>query len=273
MSACETYLTDMHLYIDGELPAGRVLEFEKHLMECPECQARYQNLRAVVDVIRGAKPLYDEPEGSLAKARALVERHEMAGTWMRVAAAVLVALGAGVAAWLLIRPATPARFPEFASESHRRYASSRMRLGIASSRPEVVSAWLQQRVDFPLELPDYPLGPGLQKRYRLVGGGLLQYGGERVAYIAYEMDRKPISLLMASTSRAATTGGAVYRSGRLTFRFFDREGLKVITWTDRGIHYGLVSELGARGAESCVICHGRDADRRVIEELKPGHRE
>jgi anti-sigma factor RsiW len=263
----------MHLYIDGELPPAEVLEFEKHLMECPGCRTQYERLRTVVDLIRGAKPLYDAPESSRVKAYSLVRRREATDTWLRMAAAVLVAAGLGLSAWLLARPVTPAHFPEFAADVHRQYAAARTRLGITSSKPEAVSAWLQSRVDFPLELPDYPVGPGGRKLYGLVGAGLLQYAGERVAYVAYEMDHQPISLLMASTPQAAPSGGDVYRSGKLTFRFFDRQGLKVITWTDRGIHYGLVSEMGARGAESCVICHGREGDRRVIEELKPGRRE
>jgi hypothetical protein len=86
------------------------------------------------------------------------------------------------------------------------------------------------------------------------------------------MDRTPITLLMTSDPVAAPSGGVVYRSGALTFHFTDRKGLKLIAWTDRGIHYSLVSELGARGAESCIICHGRDDDRRVIEELRPGRK-
>ena len=65
------------------------------------------------------------------------------------------------------------------------------------------------------------------------------------------------------------SSGTVYRSGALTFRFSDIEGLRLIAWTDRGIHYSLVSESGGRGAESCIICHGRSGERRLIDDLKP----
>ena len=58
----------------------------------------------------------------------------------------------------------------------------------------------------------------------------------------------------------------------ITVNYLVSKGLKLIAWTDRGIHYSLVSELGARGAESCIICHGRDDDRRVIEEPRPGRK-
>jgi hypothetical protein len=48
-------------------------------------------------------------------------------------------------------------------------------------------------VRFHLTLPNYPEGG--PKRYALVGARLMQYRGEDVAYLAYEMDRKPISLI------------------------------------------------------------------------------
>ncbi|MCX6620395.1 MAG: zf-HC2 domain-containing protein [Acidobacteria bacterium] len=259
MSGCTENARQVHRYLDGELPDTEALAFEHHLMDRGHCQARYQNLRAVADLVRGAKPLYDVPESSLAGARALVAGHEHARRWnwrLRAAAAILVILGAGGLGSLLARRAAAAHFPEFAVKAHRRYSTADMPLAIVSSRPDLVSAWLRRRVGFPLQLPEYPVIAGASKAYRLVGAGLLPFGGSDVAFVAYEMDHKPISLLMASTSQAASSGGSLYRSGGLLFRFFEAGSLHVIAWTDHNIHYCLVSELGARGAESCLICHG-----------------
>jgi anti-sigma factor RsiW len=184
-----------------------------------------------------------------------------------VAAAVVCFLGL-----LLVSPSSAREFRAFAVDSHLRYVKGSMPLDITSADPETVSRWLGGRLPFHLQWPDYPLDGGKAKRYRLTGARLLQYANSDVAFLAYEMDRTPITLLMTSDPVAAPSGGVVYRSGALTFHFTDRKGLKLIAWTDRGIHYSLVSELGARGAESCIICHGRDDDRRVIEELRPGRK-
>jgi len=173
---------------------------------------------------------------------------------------------------LLIPSPSASEFNEFAAGSHLRYAKGAMPLDVASSEPEVVSRWLSTRLPFHLQLPNYPEGRGEPKRYRLVGARLLQYRNRDVAFLAYEMDHRPISLLMTSDPVATPSNGTVYRSGALAFHFSDRKGLKLIAWTDRGLHYSLVSELGANGAESCMICHGGEGQRRVIEELKPGHR-
>jgi anti-sigma factor RsiW len=272
MSACDrVQQQDLHLYLDNELSPAELLEVEKHLMECAACRAAYETLRSVVDVVRGAQPLYEAPAASFKKAQRIVERRQRARSRYAAAAAAAAAVVCFLAL-LLVSPSSAGEFREFAVDSHLRYARGAMPLDISSTDPDRVSRWLGARLPFRLQLPDYPLDGGTAKRYQLTGARLLQYANRDVAFLAYEMEHKPISLLMTSDPVAAPSGGTVYRSGALTFHFTDRKGLKLIAWTDRGIHYSLVSELGARGAESCIICHGRDDDRRVIEELRLGRK-
>ena len=178
MSGCGENTRKFHLYLDSELPAAEALEFERHLMDCRDCQGRYQNLRSVADMVRGAKPLYDVPDSSLAGARALVANHERSRRWhwqLSAAAAVLIVAGAGVLGTVLAHHGASSGFPDFAVQAHDRYASSGMPLAVVSSRPEVVSGWLRQRLAFPLELPQYPAIPGQTKPYRLVGAGVLPF--------------------------------------------------------------------------------------------------
>lgn len=272
MSSCAETRQKIHLYVDDELPAAEILELEKHLVECPTCSAEYQDVRAVVDTVRGAKPLYDVPESSLAAARAILSADRAAPRWNWRAAAILVAAGLGALAMFWLWPDRGPQFAAFAADTHLRYARGAMPLDVASGNPDVVSRWLRARLPFHVDLPDYPVEPGERKRYRLVGARLLQYVDDDVGYLAYEMDGKPISLLLASTARAAPSGGDVYRSGSLAFHFTYHKGLKVISWTDSGVHYALVSDGTARGAESCVICHGSAAERRVIEQIPEANR-
>ena len=65
-----------------------------------------------------------------------------------------------------------------------------------------------------LDLPNYPEG-GAQTD-ALAGARLMQYRGENVAYVAYEMDSKPISLLISSSERIMPSSAESYRSGGLT---------------------------------------------------------
>ncbi len=275
MNACDEARLMVHLYIDGELSPEEILEFENHLMDCERCRAEYHNTRTVVDTVRGARPLYETPAASLRKAAALIERHNRGRRWFirfeAVAAAVILAAAGGLLLWWS-QNAGAGGFAALAAETHREYEAGRLPLDVVSSDPETVSAWLRFHVPFHIDLPDYPVGAGEHKPYRLVGARRLAYGNDIAAYLAYEMNGRPISLLLSSSPDAAPSGGEIYRSGRLIFHFTDENGLRVISWTDRGLHYSLVSELGAGGAESCAICHGSAGERRVIDQLQPNHR-
>lgn len=266
---CAEIRSKIHLYLDGELPQGDVLELERHLLECGPCNAEYQSLRAVVDTLRGARPLYEPPEGSFEAVRTMVCRHGAVRPLFRVAAAAASIAIVGLLLLLWWEAFRTPRFDAFAADSHLRYAKGAMPLDVASDKPEDVSRWLRSRLPFSLELPDHPVGPGERKPYRLVGARLLQFVNDDVGYLAYEMNGRPISLLLASSPGAAPSGGEILRSGKLVFHFTQHKGLKVISWTDRGLHYSLVSELAARGVESCVICHGSAAGRRMIEGFAP----
>jgi hypothetical protein len=95
----------------------------------------------------------------------------------------------------------------------------------------------------------------------------MQYRGDDLAYLAYEMDGKPISLLISSSSRVAPSGGENYQAGGLMFYFSSDQGLRIITWKDKGLTYAQVSDLDVKGAESCAICHGAEGEYRKFEGL------
>jgi anti-sigma factor RsiW len=267
MLSCSEIRPRIALYVDREVNGAEALEFEAHLTECAECRREYDDLRETVDAVRGACPIYEVPERSYAAVQGMVadwERRQRQARWVPAvaAAAVLVAV---LAAWWV--SAARSGYEQFAAQVHRDFARGTFPLDVASDQPPVVSSWLEPRVPFHLTLPNYPKGG--TKRYALIGARLMQYRGEEVAYLAYEMDRKPISLLISSSSssRIMPSVGESYRSGGLTFYFSSQEGLRIITWKDKGLSYALVSDLDVKGAESCAICHGGAGERRKFEGL------
>lgn len=264
MMGCSEIRPRIALYVDREVTGAEALDLEAHLTECVECRREYDELRGTVDAVRGASPLYELPERSYAAVEGSVAdwaRRQRQRRWVPAvaAAAVLVMV---VMAWAW---AGRSGYEKFAAQAHRNYARGAFPLDVASSQPQVVSDWLEPRVPFHLTLPNYPEGG--PKRYSLAGARLMQYRGEDVAYVAYEMDRKPISLLISSSSRIVPSGGESYRSGGLTFYFSSEQGLRIITWKDKGLTYAQVSDLDVQGAESCVICHGAEGERRKFEGL------
>jgi anti-sigma factor RsiW len=269
MMSCSEIRPRIALYVDREVTGAEALEFEAHLSECAECRRAYDDLRETVDAVLGASPLYEAPERSYAAVQGIVadwERRQKLRHWLAAAPAVAAALLiAVVTAWV---STGRSGYEQFAAQAHRNYARGAFPLDVASGEPQVVSNWLEPRVPFHLTLPNYPEGG--PKRYALAGARLMQYHGEDVAYLAYEMDRKPISLLISSSSRITPSGGESYQSGGLTFYFSSEQGLRIITWKDKGLAYALVSDLDVKGAESCVICHGAEGERRKFEGLGKG---
>jgi anti-sigma factor RsiW len=102
----------------------------------------------------------------------------------------------------------------------------------------------------------------------LMGGRLVAFHGDYAAYVAHRMDERPISLLVTSASAVQPEGGVRVSSGAFTFHLESVAGLKVISWTDRGLTYALVSDLREDGAQSCLVCHGTEPERRKLDGLR-----
>jgi anti-sigma factor RsiW len=192
--------------------------------------------------------------------------------WRAIAAGLAAAAVAG-ALWVVVRSdrtaVTPPiqEFSALAARTHLRYTQGQLPLEVDSDRPDTVSRWFDGRVPFHLELPDYPVDPGERKPYALAGGRLLSFKGDSAAFVAYRMGSRPISLLVTSATVVQPAGGQVVASGNLRFHVEAVDGLKVITWTDKGLTYGLASALDVDGAESCMVCHGAPHERRKVEPL------
>jgi anti-sigma factor RsiW len=265
MNDCANILPRISLYVDSEFTGTEVLEIEAHLTVCDECKRAYDSLRETVDAVRGASPLYEAPDHSYALIEENVrswDARQRRQRWVSLSAAAAVFIALLSVAWW---KAVPTGYESFAAQAHLDFARGAFPLDVNSNQPQTVSNWLEPRVPFHLTLPNYPEG-GV-KRYSMSGARLMQYRGENVAYLAYEMDHKPISLLIAASSRIAPSGGETYQASGLTFYFRSEKGLRIITWRDKGLTYAQVSDLNVNGAESCVICHGKDGERPKFEGL------
>ncbi len=268
MIACAEAAASIPLYIDNELTIGEMLLVEKHLEECRACRDRFDRLRSVADNLRAAAPLYVPSPEAVRQVRDLVAAHTRAD-WRRrflAAAAAVFVLVSIPAVYLLSRRSSDA-FTDFAAAAHLRYVTGAAPLDVSTDRPELVSRWFARRLPFQFQVPDYVNRPDSAKRYSLTGARLLEYRNQDVAYLAYRMNERPISLLVSSSRGVVPEGGQIFNTGGIDFHFSSDRGLRLIAWRDRALSYAIVSDLDVTGAESCVICHGSPADRRKIERL------
>jgi len=299
MSRCETIRSQMFFYLDDELHGRELSDFERHLEDCLECRSLCHQERCIIESVRAARPMYmaspelrdriadlleQAPEPYVASSPLRDRVQQILGfdqrtaaprfafprmlSWAFVLAAVLFA-----GFWILRpRPATPtpSEFAMMAVDTHSRRIRNQLPLEIETASPAEISDWFSGKVPFSLKLPTYQENSGQEKLYHLEGARLVGFKNDYAAFVAYRMRNRPITLVVTSNRVAMPSGGEEIPSKGLKFHYDAINGLKVITWADRGLTYALVSDLEERGQQSCIVCHEGAKDRDFTENFKLG---
>lgn len=290
MKGCDDTRASIAFYLDDELCDADRSRFEAHVAACAECRDALDAERNLLGEVRRSAPLYTAPDSLRSEVervlrdapvplvappglRRRVESSLGAADRRRraVAAAAAVVL-AVMAIWAVATHEAPAPSSEFARmavDVHMRYLRGGLPLEIETSSAAAVSAWFVDKVPFRLELPNYQEISGQDRLYTLDGARLVGFEDDYAAYVAYTMGARRISLVVTSSEVARPSGGEEVVSKGLTFHCDAVNGLKVISWSDRGLTYALVSDLEERGQASCIVCHTGTQDRDFIESLKP----
>jgi anti-sigma factor RsiW len=273
VSGCEVFRRVLGAAVDGELEGEEGAALEAHSASCIACRRLLEEERVLARELRRLLPRPEAPLDLRERMTALLAETPGAPRaarahvyWAGAAAAVVLLAVAVQLARGPARSGPPSALATAAADAHLRFLSGQLPLEVGSSSGEEVTRWFQGRVPFHLTLPDYPIGPGERKFYRMLGGRLVNVGGDYGAFVAYRLDdERPISLLVTSTGTQRPSGGEVTSFGNLIFHQQSVNGLKVITWSDNGLSYALASDLTVQGARSCMVCHGSPEERRRIE--------
>ena len=276
---------DLLRYLDNQLSGQELETFCAHLQNCLTCKVRLEEERRLSAVLHRSRPLYRAPEELRRQMSDILEQQSAAGgkariyeRLLRIPRRPLLNRGRHLPSWGMwvptlvvltlclifapgvVRRVHAANYVETAVAVHRSYLEGSLLQEIQSDSPTLVSAWFAGKVPFDFRLP---AARDSNPVYRLAGARLVSYRGHNAALVIYETQKEKISLLVASTKCAAIAGGDEVRSGNLLFHYFGRENLKVITWSNHGLSYALVSSLSASARESCLVCHQNMADRDV----------
>jgi anti-sigma factor RsiW len=297
INSCDQIRIQMGFYLDDELHQGEREEFEAHLENCAGCREVCEQEEQLLLYVRASRPLYkaseelhdwlertisasQEPITASYNLRERIQdvlkhggslRFELRLSRLLALAAVLFFVGfAGF--WLIRREQNriprPSDFALMAVETHLRRLRGQLPLEVISDSPEMISTWFTGKVPFKLQLPNYQESSRQEKLYHLEGARLVALNNDYAAYVAYKMKQSPITLVVTANSVAMPSGGEEIVSKGLKFHYDSINGLKVITWSDRGLTYALVSDLEERGQQSCLVCHAGTKDRDFIEGLK-----
>jgi anti-sigma factor RsiW len=289
MNPCDEIRNRMDFYLDDELRDDERAAFEAHLKDCQACRNLLASEQQFLQSLRQASPLYKTPDhlrssieqilrGRAQPPASRLYRFVRGCAWQMGSAfgssghrriAIFTAIGfvllAGI--FFLIKPGkesrikSPSEFALMAVEIHLRHLRGQLPLEITSASPDDISKWFQGKVPFSLKLPNYQESSGQDKLYKLEGARLVNFKNDYAAYVAYQMQMRPISLVVTSDKVASPSGGEEIVSKGITFHYDSIDGLKVITWSDRGLTYALVSDLEERGQQSCIVCHQGTRDR------------
>lgn len=264
------------MYLDDELQGTERAAVEAHLSECESCAGIFSREQNFLKTVREGGQLYVAPPELRARVQqALNPRRSSRFSWMVAAAAVLLVLLLPVIVWRVVKQGNqPEKGPAggfalMAADTHLRHVRGQLPLEVESVSPQDISSWFGNKVNFSVKLPNYQESSGQEKLYVLEGARLVNFQNEYAAYVAYQMKERPISLVITSASAVEPTGGEVIATRGLVFHYNAIDGLKVLTWKDRGLTYALVSDLEERGQQSCIVCHEGTKDRDFIEPLKP----
>lgn len=221
---------ELHVYVDGELPADRRQAVETWLASHPEDAARVAAWRAQAESIRaryGAVASEPVPK-RLALARITRSRRSWTAA---AAAAVLVAfIAGGVTGWAARGASTeapPSAFQMFAAEAlaaHRLYiAEVRHPIEVTAAESHLVP-WLSRRVGTSLRAPDLEAF-----KLKLLGGRLLPGPNGPAALFMYEGPSGERFTLYASKLPAPQTA----------FRYSVTDRFSAAHWVESEIGYVL----------------------------------
>jgi len=300
MNQCDNIRTQIVFYLDDELQASEVKALEAHLIECDGCRELVDNERRFFTALRGSQPLSPaspelrarvervlsdgpSPYNAPAELRVRIRRTlsqlgtsttELVGARSAPLVIGLVTIVLLIGVWYASKKSNtelnpPSDFAMMAVNNHQRHLRGQLPLETTADAPEEISDWFAGKVPFRVTLPNYQESSGQEKLYELEGARLVGYRNDYAAYVAYSMRKRPISLVMTSDAVARPSGGEQIVSNGITFHYDAINGLKVISWSDRGLTYALVSDLEERGQQSCILCHQGTKDQDFIQELKP----
>jgi len=287
MSVCNDYRAMVPLFLDDELRGHELQDFEEHIAECVQCKQVLAQEQALSQLLHRSRPLYHAPEALRARVSGILSSEARSGVnapdrlrrrVLRILASPfrgfaepalhwkrLIAAGVLTILVLLFIPPGIQRvranaFVETAAATHHSYLEGNLPMEMHTSSPDEVTRWFAGKVPFHFQLPESQQTAGGQQIYRLVGSRLVNFRGTYAALTTYEMKDQKISLLVVSDNSARAEGGEAIQSGRLTFHYHTVGSFKVITWSNHGLTYALVSSLPGSARQSCLVCHQNMSD-------------
>jgi anti-sigma factor RsiW len=224
----------LHALIDGELDAGHAREVEDHIATCTRCAAALQTYRDMSKAVAGANLHYTAPpelrrriEAALPQARVPNRRGVLRGFAMGSAISAIAASGLFA---VILRNDDEARIQSEVVSAHLRSLQAGHLTDVLSTDQHTVKPWFNGRLDAAPPVVDLTA-----QGFTLIGGRLDYVDTRPIGAIVYRRRSHVINLFVAQTASTE----------RRAAKIETLQGFNIRHWSDRGLNYWAVSDLGA----------------------------
>lgn len=245
---CRDVQRCVHAYIDEELEPQQLLELDVHLTDCVDCQQLVEFERWFKGELHETIGRFSAPEGLSTQIRASLNRAERLQTLQsilpRVGVAAAIALGVIAAVALpsfLSRTvyeepssADQHQVVDFVAKQHARS----LPLEVSSPDAKNVASWFRGKVDFAVQPPAFN-----SEQVKLVGGRLSNVGTQQAAYLFYEHDGRPLTVVVYDGQANTPVGSFPHQAGDRAVYVGQSRGYNVAMWNQGGVSYAVSSEL------------------------------
>jgi len=238
--ACDSWRGKLDAYVDGELTPADARAFSQHLRECPTCTAEALERVQIKRAVASAGKLYvvsAELRRKVLKSASSKLRSQSRWAWAVVAApAVLVVIVSVLVYLSAARQKTGSQHVlSELTDLHVAALASATPVDVLSTDRHTVKPWFEGKIPFTFNLPE------LQgTEFTLIGGRVAYLEQSAGAQLIYQIRKHRISVFIFQDR---TQGAARAASG-------DVMSFIVETWTQNGLCYFLVGDVGAADIEA-----------------------
>lgn len=262
---CRRTRTLIDSYLDRELDPATQLEVERHLADCPGCQAHCEQQRTLIGRIHAEATYYRARPAVAATLRATLDKIDAASgsgarpatEWLRFAASMAFAafVGSGITYWLTGSSAEDLLTQEVVASHVRAQMVAGRITDVSSSDSHTVKPWFNGKLDFAPPVLDLT-GQG----FTLVGGRLDYLVNRPVAALVYRHRQHLIHLFIWPV-----TGHPGAPRDGLT-----RQGYQLFHWSDGRMHYWAVSDLNTQALGTFSNLIREQTTGRPVASTKSG---
>jgi anti-sigma factor RsiW len=226
-------------YLDGELDVATCVRVEEHLAECPSCREKLESRQVLAALVAEEAPRHAASPFLATRIRAAIRAEEPVAPkapWWSAFSLGWIYSGVGTAVAVVALTlffSTQGGFSRLAQDGiddNVRSLQVGHLMDVVSTDQHTVKPWFDGKLDFSPQVIDLKT-----QDYPLIGGRLDRLGGRDVAAIVYQRRKHYINLFEWPADQSA-----------LGDRAYERDGFHVLGWTQNGMNYMAVSNLGVK---------------------------